>query len=137
MSLPAEVCPTKDLLTEQMGTSTRDAESVTEEKRESSGSDVSDLEDLSVQNKTFKPHRDVTCTSQETDSNADSRSESSSLSRSTIDANEIRNRVKKSVDRKQRAVRRRKRGEAAAVNRARRENRDTVKQGSSAWDDGW
>ena len=47
----------------------------------------------------------------------------------------MRKRVKKSVAKKQRGRHRTKRGTAGLVTRARRENRDTVKQSFGALDD--
>ena len=112
-------------------------ELVLEEKQAGSGeSDDSDLEDLSVRNKSYKPHRDVVEKMPETEAGS-TRTTSCSSTRSSMDAKEIRSRVKKSVDKKQRVMRRRKRGEASAINRARRENRDTVKDASAAWKDDW
>ena len=101
-------------------------------------SDESDLEDLSTRNKDHRPYRDVTCNNNE-DSNSDDDDVNTSPSpagTSTIAAADVRKRVKKTVGKKHRAMRRTKRGEAGVVTRARRENRDTVKQSVGAFD-GW
>ena len=96
-----------------------------------------ELEELSNQNKLHRPYRDAKSRVTETNPEDDGRSQSSSVSRSSMDSKEIRTRVKKSLDKKQRDMRRRKRGEASAVTRSRRENRDAVKHGAQAWNDGW
>lgn len=96
-----------------------------------------DLEELSNQNKLHKPYRDTKNHVTENDIEDDVTSPSSSVTTSSMDSREIRTRVKKSLDKKQRDMRRRKRGEASAVTRSRRENRDAVKHGAQSWYDGW
>ena len=106
-------------------------------KSEQPQSEDCELEELSNQNKLHRPYRDAKSRVTETNPEDDGRSQSSSVSRSSMDSKEIRTRVKKSLDKKQRDMRRRKRGEASAVTRSRRENRDAVKHGAQAWNDGW
>ena len=102
-------------------------EDVTEEKD-------CELEELSNQNKLQRPYRDTKSHVTENSLSDDVRSQSAT---SSMDAREIRTRVKKSLDKKQRDMRRRKRGEASAVTRSRRENRDIVKHGAQSWQDDW
>lgn len=108
-----------------------------EDQEEQETSEDCDLEELSYQNKQHKPYRDAKTHVTDKGQGDDLSSQSSSVARSSIDSREIRTRVKKSLDKKQRDMRRRKRGEASAVTRSRRENRDIVKQGSQSWKDGW
>lgn len=96
-------------------------------------SEESDLEDLSVQNKDYRPYRDLICNKNSVDDDVISNTSQSVTS--SIAKADIRKRVKKSVAKKQRAMHRTKRGEAGLVTRARRENRDTVKQSFGALDD--
>jgi len=96
-----------------------------------------DLEELSNQNKLHRPYRDTKSRVTGKNVEDDVTSQSSSVTTSSIDSREIRTRVKKSLDKKQRDMRRRKRGEASAVTRSRRENRDAVKHGAQSWHDGW
>ena len=129
-----EDCNTKESVTgEQQGAG--DYIKPFEEEQETS--EDCDLEELSYQNKQHKPYRDAKTHVTEKGHGDDLSSQSSSVARSSIDSREIRTRVKKSLDKKQRDMRRRKRGEASAVTRSRRENRDIVKQGSQSWKDGW
>lgn len=96
-----------------------------------------ELEELSNQNKLHRPYRDTKSHVTERSLDGDGSSQSSSAATSSMDSREIRTRVKKSLDKKQRDMRRRKRGEASAVTRSRRENRDIVKHGAQSWKDGW
>ena len=96
-----------------------------------------DLELLSNENKLHRPYRDTKSHVTGKNVEDDVTSQSSSLTTSSMDSREIRTRVKKSLDKKQRDMRRRKRGEASAVTRSRRENRDAVKHGAQSWHDGW
>lgn len=96
-----------------------------------------ELEKLSNQNKMHRPYRDAKSHVTERCLDDDVRSISSYSTTSSIDSREIRSRVKKSLDKKQRDMRRRKRGEASAVTRSRRENRETVKHGAQSWNDDW
>lgn len=96
-----------------------------------------ELEGLSSQNKMHRPYRDTKSHVTEVCSDDDVRSQTSCTTTSTFDSSEIRARVKKSLEKKQRAMRRRKRGEASAVTRSRRENREVVKQGEDSWNDFW
>ena len=96
-----------------------------------------ELEELSNQNKLHRPYRDTKSHVTERNLEDDVRSHSSSVTTSSMDSREIRTRVKKSLGKKQRDMRRRKRGEASAVTRSRRENRDAVKHGAQSWHDGW
>ena len=96
-----------------------------------------ELEELSNQNKLHRPYRDTKSHVTEKNVEDDVTSQSSSVTTSSMDSREIRTRVKKSLDKKQRDMRRRKRGEASAVTRSRRENRDAVKHGAQSWHDGW
>ena len=96
-----------------------------------------ELEELSNQNKLHRPYRDTKSHVTENNVEDDVTSQSSSVTASSMDSREIRTRVKKSLDKKQRDMRRRKRGEASAVTRSRRENRDAVKYGAQSWHDGW
>ena len=96
-----------------------------------------ELEGLSNQNKMHRPYRDTKSHVTEVCSDDDVRSQTSCTTTSTFDSREIRARVKKSLEKKQRAMRRRKRGEASAVTRSRRENREVVKQGEDSWNDFW
>ena len=97
-------------------------------------SDESDLEDLSNLNRTHRPYRDtldesITCSTLDDDME---QSPSSSF-----DVAEVRKRVKKSLVKKQQMARRKKKGEAGAVTRARRENKDDVKDSINALQSGW
>lgn len=85
----------------------------------------------------YRPYRDTKSHVIGNSLSDDVRSQSSSTTTSSMDAREIRTRVKKSLDKKQRDMRRRKRGEASAVTRSRRENRDIVKHGAQSWQDDW
>lgn len=85
----------------------------------------------------YRPYRDTKSHVTGNSLSDDVRSQSSSTTTSSMDAREIRTRVKKSLDKKQRDMRRRKRGEASAVTRSRRENRDIVKHGAQSWQDDW
>ena len=96
-----------------------------------------DLELLSNENKLHRPYRDTKRHVTEKNFEDDVTSQPSSVTTSSMDSREIRTRVKKSLDKKQRDMRRRKRGEASAVTRSRRENRDAVKHGAQSWHDGW
>ena len=96
-----------------------------------------ELEGLSNQNKMHRPYRDTKSHVTDVCSDDDVRSQTSCTTTSSFDSREIRARVKKSLEKKQRAMRRRKRGEASAVTRSRRENRDVVKQGEDSWNDFW
>ena len=96
-----------------------------------------ELEELSNQNKLHRPYRDTKSHVTERNLEDDVRSHSSSVTTSSMDSREIRTRVKKSLGKKQRDMRRRKRGEASAVTQSRRENRDAVKHGAQSWHDGW
>ena len=96
-----------------------------------------ELEELSNQNKLHRPYRDTKSHVTENNVEDDVTSQSSSVTTSSMDSREIRTRVKKSLDKKQRDMRRRKRGEASAVTQSRRENRDAVKYGAQSWHDGW
>ena len=96
-----------------------------------------ELEELSNQNKLHRPYRDTNSHVTGKSLEDDVSSQSSSVTASSMDSREIRNRVKKGLDKKQRDIRRRKRGEASAVTRSRRENRETVKHDAQSWDDGW
>ena len=95
------------------------------------------LETSRNENKLYRPHRDVKSEVIEKVLDDDIGSQSGSTKPTPIDSREIRTRVKKSLDRKQRDMRRRKRGETSAVTRSRRENRESVKHGAQAWKDGW
>ena len=132
-----EDCNTKESVTgEQQGAGDY-IKPFEEDQEEQETSEDCDLEELSYQNKQHKPYRDAKTHVTEKGHGDDLSSQSSSVARSSIDSREIRTRVKKSLDKKQRDMRRRKRGEASAVTRSRRENRDIVKQGSQSWKDGW
>ena len=96
-----------------------------------------ELEGLSNQNKMHRPYRDTKSYVTDICSDDDVRSQTSCTTTSSFDSREIRARVKKSLEKKQRAMRRRKRGEASAVTRSRRENREVVKQGTDSWNDFW
>ena len=96
-----------------------------------------ELEELRNQNKMYRPYRDTKSHVTRNSLSDDVSSQSSSTATSSMDAREIRTRVKKSLDKKQRDMRRRKRGEASAVTRSRRENRDIVKHGAQSWQDDW
>ena len=96
-----------------------------------------ELEELRNQNKLHRPFRDTKSHIIGKNVEDDVTSQSSSVTTSSMDSREIRTRVKKSLDKKQRDMRRRKRGEASAVTRSRRENRDAVKHGAQSWHDGW
>lgn len=96
-----------------------------------------ELEELRNRNKMYRPYRDTKSHVTGNSLSDDVRSQSSSTTTSSMDAREIRTRVKKSLDKKQRDMRRRKRGEASAVTRSRRENRDIVKHGAQSWQDDW
>ena len=96
-----------------------------------------ELEELSHQNKLHRPYRDTKNHVTENNVEDEVTSQSRSVTTSSMDSREIRTRVKKSLDKKQRDMRRRKRGEASAVTRSRRENRDAVKYGAQSWHDGW
>ncbi|KAL9986200.1 hypothetical protein ACROYT_G000306 [Oculina patagonica] len=108
-----------------------------EDKSEQLPSEDCELEELSNQNKLHRPYRDTKSHVTERNLEDDVRSQSSSVTTSSMDSREIRTRVKKSLDKKQRDIRRRKRGEASAVTKSRRENRDAVKHGAQSWHDGW
>lgn len=96
-----------------------------------------DLELLSNENRLHKPYRDTKSQMTEKYLEDGVTSQPSFVTTSSMDSREIRTRVKKSLDKKQRDMRRRKRGEASAVTRSRRENRDAVKHGAQSWHDGW
>lgn len=96
-----------------------------------------ELEELSNQNKMHRPYRDTKSHVTGKRLDGDVRSQSSSTTTSSMDSREIRTRVKKSLEKKQRDMRRRKRGEASAVTRSRRENREIVKHGTQSWKDDW
>lgn len=127
--------PKRDLSDEQQHVD--DGMAVKENNPDHQQSEDWDLEELSNQNKLHKPYRDTKNHVTENDIEDDVTSPSSSVTTSSMDSREIRTRVKKSLDKKQRDMRRRKRGEASAVTRSRRENRDAVKHGAQSWYDGW
>ena len=107
-----------------------------QEDQTMSSSSESDLEDLSTRNKDHRPYRDVTCNNNEnSDVEDDVISNINQSVRPSIAEADIRKRVKKTVTKKQRALRRTKRGEAGLVTHSRREKRDTVKQSVGALDD--
>lgn len=127
--------PKRDLSDEQQHVD--DGMAVKENNPDHQQSEDWDLEELSNQNKLHKPYRDTKNRVTENNIEDDVTSPSSSVTTSSMDSREIRTRVKKSLDKKQRDMRRRKRGEASAVTRSRRENRDAVKHGAQSWYDGW
>lgn len=127
--------PKRDLSDEQKHVD--DGMAVKENNPDHQQSEDWDLEELSNQNKLHKPYRDTKNHVTENNIEDDVTSPSSSVTTSSMDSREIRTRVKKSLDKKQRDMRRRKRGEASAVTRSRRENRDAVKHGAQSWYDGW
>lgn len=127
--------PRRDLSDEQQHVD--DEMEVKENNPDHQQSEDWDLEELSNQNKLHKPYRDTKNRVTENNTEDDVTSQSSSVTTSSMDSREIRTRVKKSLDKKQRDMRRRKRGEASAVTRSRRENRDAVKHGAQSWYDGW
>lgn len=96
-----------------------------------------DLKELSNQNKLYRPYRDTKSHVVGNSPDDDASNQSKPLTASPIDSKEIRTRVKKSLEKKQREMRRRKRGESSAVTRSRRENREAVNHGAQAWNDGW
>ena len=96
-----------------------------------------DLKELSNQNKLYWPYRDPKSHVVGHSPDDDASNQSKPLTASPIDSKEIRTRVKKSLEKKQREMRRRKRGESSAVTRSRRENREAVNHGAQAWNDGW
>lgn len=96
-----------------------------------------DLKELSNQNKLYRPYRDLKSHVMGNSPGGDASNQSKPLTASSIDSKEIRTRVKKSLEKKQREIRRRKRGESSAVTRSRRENREAVNHGAQAWNDGW
>jgi len=114
-----------------------DMEACEDNTEEQQKSEDSELEELSNQNKLHRPYRDTKSHVIGRRLDDDVSSQSSSVATSSMDSREIRTRVKKSLDKKQRDMRRRKRGEASAVTRSRRENRDIVKHGAQSWKDGW
>lgn len=108
-----------------------------EETPEQKQSEDWGLNELSNQNKLYQPYRDTKSHVTGSTKDDDVSSQSRSVTTSSMDSREIRTRVKKSLEKKQRDMRRRKRGEASAVTRSRRENREAVKHGAQAWTDGW
>ncbi|XP_032230238.2 serine/threonine-protein kinase RIO2 [Nematostella vectensis] len=105
----------------------------------SEDSEDSDLEDLSRVNKTHRPYRDITddVTDQANDGDDVTEETHTLAPGASIDAAEVRNRVKRNLNKKQQRMRRTKRGEAGASTRSRRDNRDNVKQSMSALSSGW
>lgn len=136
-NMEQEECNTKKSVTDEQQGAGDYIKPYEEDQEEQETSEDCDLEELSYQNKQHKPYRDAKTHVTDKGQGDDLSSQSSSVARSSIDSREIRTRVKKSLDKKQRDMRRRKRGEASAVTRSRRENRDIVKQGSQSWKDGW
>ena len=136
-NMEQEECNTKKSVTDEQQGAGDYIKPYEEDQEEQETSEDCDLEELSYQNKQHKPYRDAKTHVTEKGHGDDLSSQSSSVARSSIDSREIRTRVKKSLDKKQRDMRRRKRGEASGVTRSRRENRDIVKQGSQSWKDGW
>ena len=131
---PEETCsPERDLSEEQqhIDEEMEGSENNTDQQQSE------DLELLSNENKLHRPYRDTKRHVTEKNFENDVTSQRSSVTTSSMDSREIRTRVKKSLDKKQRDMRRRKRGEASAVTRSRRENRDAVKHGAQSWHDGW
>lgn len=108
-----------------------------EETPEQKQSEDWGLNELSNQNKLYQPYRDTKSHVSGSSKDDDVSSQSRSVTASSMDSREIRTRVKKSLEKKQRDMRRRKRGEASAVTRSRRENGEAVKHGAQAWTDGW
>jgi len=123
--------------TEEQQNTDGDMEACEDNTEEQQKSEDSELEELSNQNKLHRPYRDTKSHVSRRRLDDDVSSQSSSVATSSMDSREIRTRVKKSLDKKQRDMRRRKRGEASAVTRSRRENRDIVKHGAQSWKDGW
>ncbi|EDO34624.1 predicted protein [Nematostella vectensis] len=105
----------------------------------SEDSEDSDLEDLSRVNRTHRPYRDITddVTDQANDGDDVTEETHTLAPGASIDAAEVRNRVKRNLNKKQQRMRRTKRGEAGASTRSRRDNRDNVKQSMSALSSGW
>lgn len=93
--------------------------------------DESDLEDLSNLNRSHRPYRDNLDDDYTVDCDVES------TTSTNFDAAEVRKRVKKSLVKKQQASRRKKKGEAGAVTRIRREKKDDVKQSVNAFHSGW
>lgn len=127
--------PERDLSDEQQNID--DEMEPSEDNPDQQKSEDCELEELSNQNKLHRPYRDTKSHVTGKHVEDDVTSQSSSVTTSSMDSREIRTRVKKSLDKKQRDMRRRKRGEASAVTRSRRENRDAVKHGAQSWHDGW
>lgn len=90
---------------------------------------------MSNLNRTHRPYRDVKDDAMDHDA-TDNVSTERPVS-STIDAAEVRKRVKKSLTKKQQMARRRKKGEEGAMTRSRREKKDDVKESVQAYDSGW
>ena len=128
-------CPERELSDDQQHMD--DEVEVKENNPDLQESEDRELEELSNQNKLHRPYRDTKSRVTENNIEDDVTSQSSSVTTSSMDSREIRTRVKRSLDKKQRDMRRRKRGEASAVTRSRRENRDAVKHGAQSWYDGW
>ena len=128
-------CPERELSDDQKHMD--DDVEVKENNPDLQESEDRELEELSNQNKLHRPYRDTKSHVTENNVEDDVTSQSSSVTTSSMDSREIRTRVKRSLDKKQRDMRRRKRGEASAVTRSRRENRDAVKHGAQSWYDGW
>lgn len=105
----------------------------TSQSKEESNSDESDLEDLSHLNRSHRPYRD----NPDMPSSDITMEDDVESATTSIDAAEVRKRVKQSLMKKQHASRRKKKGEAGAITRARRERKDDVNQSVSALQNGW
>ncbi|XP_078618759.1 serine/threonine-protein kinase RIO2-like [Branchiostoma floridae x Branchiostoma japonicum] len=112
------------------------------DEEEGEGSDGSEddnlnLQDLSMANRSQRPFRDASSQSQPVSHRTrSSPSMSSSVSQATMDREYVRAKVKQSLVKRKKAVQKRRllKGEAGAVTRTRRENRDNIKQSlSSVW----
>ncbi|CAH1253887.1 RIOK2 [Branchiostoma lanceolatum] len=111
------------------------------DEEDNEGSDGSDddnlnLEDLSMANRSQRPFRDSSQSKPTSHRTRSSLSMSSSVSQATLDKDYVRAKVKQSLAKKKKAVQKRRliKGEAGAVTRTRRENRDNIKQSlSSVW----
>ncbi|KAI8483298.1 Serine/threonine-protein kinase RIO2 [Branchiostoma belcheri] len=122
---------TCDIVTEQERKQTDDDEEGSSEE------DDLNLEDLSMANRSQRPFRDSSSQSKPMSHRTrSSHSVSSTVSQATMDKDYVRAKVKQSLAKKKKAVQKRRllKGEAGAVTRTRRENRDNIKQSlSSVW----
>ncbi|XP_066273198.1 uncharacterized protein [Branchiostoma lanceolatum] len=109
------------------------------DEEDNEGSDKDDnlnLEDLSMANRSQRPFRDSSQSKPTSHRTRSSLSMSSSVTQATLDKDYVRAKVKQSLAKKKKAVQKRRliKGEAGAVTRTRRENRDNIKQSlSSVW----